>query len=146
MRWQALPLFRVAARVSSPPLITAVSLAALLIASLLFWGELKAYLAKVRSPPYYPHHLPPSQSCYYPSPTPPSFACILKPCRFHCTPHPKHPGCCLLQEVVEFMEVDPIRGETLRINFDITFPSMPCAGEWRGHAWADAFSRGREPS
>ena len=27
------------------------------------------------------------------------------------------------------MEVDPVRGETLRVNFDVTFPSMPCSGE-----------------
>lgn len=30
-------------------------------------------------------------------------------------------------EKVEYMEVDPIRGATMRINFDVTFPSMPCA-------------------
>jgi hypothetical protein len=30
-------------------------------------------------------------------------------------------------EKEEFMEVDSIRGVTMRINFDVTFPSMPCA-------------------
>lgn len=33
----------------------------------------------------------------------------------------------LAVERVEFMEVDPIRGQRLRVNFDVTFPSMPCA-------------------
>jgi hypothetical protein len=33
----------------------------------------------------------------------------------------------LLQEKIEHMEVDPIRGASMRINFDVTFPSMPCA-------------------
>ncbi len=54
----------------------AVSLVAVLLSALLFYGELRAFLAKER---------------------------------------------------VEFMEVDPIRGERLRVNFDVTFPSMPCA-------------------
>lgn len=31
-------------------------------------------------------------------------------------------------EKVEHMEVDPIRGAKMRINFDITFPDVPCAG------------------
>ena len=33
-----------------------------------------------------------------------------------------------IQETVEFMEVDSIRGAKMRINFDLTFPSTPCAG------------------
>lgn len=28
---------------------------------------------------------------------------------------------------VETMEVDPVRGARMRINFDVTFPDMPCA-------------------
>ena len=31
-----------------------------------------------------------------------------------------------VQDVSEFMDVDRTRGEKLRINFDITFPAMPC--------------------
>ena len=37
----------------------------------------------------------------------------------------------LALEKAEFMEVDPLRGDTMRINFDLTFPSMSCAGEGR---------------
>lgn len=40
----------------------------------------------------------------------------------------------LALEKAEFMEVDPLRGDIMRINFDITFPSMSCSGEaggWR---------------
>ncbi len=35
----------------------------------------------------------------------------------------------VLQETVEHMEVDPSRGEPLRINFDVTWRDMPCASE-----------------
>ena len=31
-------------------------------------------------------------------------------------------------DVVEHMEVDPIRNANMRINFDVTFPDVPCAG------------------
>lgn len=31
------------------------------------------------------------------------------------------------QDTTEFMEVDQLRGQKLKINFDITFPSMSCS-------------------
>ena len=75
------------------------------LAAVLLWTETSAVLTTVRRVR--------ASSVFE---APPNYVAIGRP--------PLRPA----QEKVEHMEVDPIRGARLRVNFDVTFPDMPCAG------------------